>query len=320
VNSLRPAWVPAGIVGLTALGAWLLSLPAGLADLRMLGPYALLGIAAVLSWWFNRGRTFVIAASLLGAFAALEVFPPDNPWNAVVTDWPLHPNSKNIITSIGLNKPMRYNPDMAFVLVPADQKRIDVKLGEYAHESDKGPYPVPDNMPIEGWPASYQRNGKTKSLSLEVARPADTATRLRHAMRAISRFARDNRHFIARLMADALSGEACAREFLRDNLPRHLDVMRNVVAQGQKEGVFVPVPLPQAMGVCAGAMAMPILVGGAMIDSGMLDPATARMIEATLLSDAALDQRIELAVKAIHQPPAAARARAKRTAKPRGKP
>lgn len=75
MNSLRPAWVPAGIVGLTALGAWLLSLPAGLADLRMLGPYALLGIAAVLSWWFNRGRTFVIAASLLGAFAALEVFP-----------------------------------------------------------------------------------------------------------------------------------------------------------------------------------------------------------------------------------------------------
>src|SRR6185437_15288889 len=99
------------------------------------------------------------------------------------------------------------------------------------------------------------------SLSLEVARPADTAMRLRHAMRAISRFARDNRHFIARLMADALSGEACAREFLRDNLPRHLDVMRNVVAQGQKEGGFVPVPLPQAMGVCAGAMAMPILVG-----------------------------------------------------------
>ena len=158
------------------------------------------------------------------------------------------------------------------------------------------------------------------SLRLEVARPADTATRLRHAIRAISRFGRDNRRFLARLMADALSGEACAREFLRDNLPRHLDVMRNIVAQGQEEGIFVPVPLPQAMGVCAGAMAMPILVGGAMIDSGMLDPAAIRMIEATLLSDAALDQRIELALSAISQPPAAAPRRAKRTTKPRGKP
>ena len=34
-------------------------------------------------------------------FSALEVFPPDNPWNQVVSDWPLHPNSKNIIASIG---------------------------------------------------------------------------------------------------------------------------------------------------------------------------------------------------------------------------
>ena len=29
--------------------------------------------------------------------SALEVFPPDNPWNQVVEDWPLHPNSRNII-------------------------------------------------------------------------------------------------------------------------------------------------------------------------------------------------------------------------------
>src|SRR5204862_8145957 len=33
--------------------------------------------------------------------SALEVFPADNPWNLVVSDWPLHPNSKKIIASIG---------------------------------------------------------------------------------------------------------------------------------------------------------------------------------------------------------------------------
>src|SRR5437660_6883562 len=37
--------------------------------------------------------------------SALEVFPPDNPWNLVVADWPLHPNSKNIIASIGPARP-----------------------------------------------------------------------------------------------------------------------------------------------------------------------------------------------------------------------
>jgi len=39
-----------------------------------------------------------------------------------------------------------------------------------------------------------------------------------------------------------------------------------------------------------------------------------------LLSDTALDQRIELALRAIHNPPAAAARRAKRPAQPRGKP
>jgi hypothetical protein len=89
--------------------------------------------------------------------SALEVFPPDNPWNLVVSDWPLHPNSKNLIAAIGVNKPLRYNPDMGFVLVPPDQKKVDVKLVGYPGESDKGPFPVPDNVPIEGWPVHYQR-------------------------------------------------------------------------------------------------------------------------------------------------------------------
>jgi hypothetical protein len=88
--------------------------------------------------------------------SALEVFPPDNPWNLVVEDWPLHPSSKNIIDSIGASKPFRYNSDMGFVLVPPDQKKVEVKLGPYSNESDRGPYPTPDNTPIEGWPVGYK--------------------------------------------------------------------------------------------------------------------------------------------------------------------
>lgn len=87
--------------------------------------------------------------------AALEVLPPDNPWNTLVEDWPVHPNSQNIIQSIGSDKPFRNNPDMGFVLVPPDQKKIDVKIVGYAGESDPGPFPVPENTPIEGWPKSY---------------------------------------------------------------------------------------------------------------------------------------------------------------------
>lgn len=98
--------------------------------------------------------------------AALEIFPPDNPWNRTVDDWPLHPDSKAIIASIGVDKPLRCNPDMGFVLIPPDQKRTDVKVLSYPDESDKGPFPVPDNVPIEGWPVYAQRAG-SKNVTLD---------------------------------------------------------------------------------------------------------------------------------------------------------
>lgn len=88
--------------------------------------------------------------------SALEVFPPDNPWNLVVEDWPQHPNSREIVAAIGTDKFFRANSDMGFVLVPPNQPKMEVKIVSYPGESDKGPFPVPDNVPIEGWPLGYK--------------------------------------------------------------------------------------------------------------------------------------------------------------------
>jgi hypothetical protein len=99
--------------------------------------------------------------------SALEVFPPDNPWNLDVSAWPLHLNSKNIIASIGAAKPLRYSPDMGFVLVPPNQPKVDIKIVSYPGESDKGPFPVPANTPIEGWPLGYQQLRGPKKVTLE---------------------------------------------------------------------------------------------------------------------------------------------------------
>ena len=108
--------------------------------------------------------------------SALEVFPPDNPWSLIVEDWPVHPNSKNIIASIGAQKKLRCNYDMSYVLVPPNQKKIDVRLGAAAAESDKGPYPVPDNTPIEGYPLGY------KGLTLDEVQRKDEGDLDRHAL------------------------------------------------------------------------------------------------------------------------------------------
>ncbi len=91
-------------------------------------------------------------------------------------DWPVHPNSDRIIEAIGKDKPFRQNRDMGFVLVPPSQKKVDVKIVNYPDESDPGPFPVPDNTPIEGWPVGYA------GQSLEAVQQKKEPDKDRHAI------------------------------------------------------------------------------------------------------------------------------------------
>jgi diguanylate cyclase (GGDEF)-like protein len=61
--------VPGGILVAAALFAAAdLSLPPSLAGLRSLAPYTVLGLAGAVTLWFNRGRAFAVALSLLAAY------------------------------------------------------------------------------------------------------------------------------------------------------------------------------------------------------------------------------------------------------------
>ena len=130
---------------------------------------------------------------------------------------------------------------------------------------------------------------------------------LRAALRFMGRFVRSNRPILARVLADALCGDEIAREFLRQNMYRHLGHIQALIELGQKEGALKPMPVPQALGFCAGSLAMPILFGGAVAESGALGKAGTRMLTEALLSDAAIEERIEMAIAAISSDPAAAR-------------
>jgi AcrR family transcriptional regulator len=156
-------------------------------------------------------------------------------------------------------------------------------------------------------------------LVLVAAKPAALASptqQLRGALRFMGRFVRANRPVLARLIADALCHEPIALEFLRANFPRHIGVLHGLLAAGQAAGEMRPMPVPQAMGFCAGSLAMPILFAGAVVDSGLLVTAQSQALQHALLSDAALDERIDLALSALTLP-AAAPKRAARRASPR---
>lgn len=102
-------------------------------------------------------------------------FPSDNLWNTNISSMPVDPNSDNIINYIGASAPL--HPDFGAGLyqgqsigipyqIEADtQPLVNIKLGEYASESDPGPMPIPPNAQIEGFP--HPGNGDRHVLVLE---------------------------------------------------------------------------------------------------------------------------------------------------------
>ena len=91
LRALRPLWAPAAIIAAAAMLVWLSRpLPASLSGLRTAGPYTALILAVALAWWFNRGRSFVIAASLLAAFAAWQAWHTKAVYTALVVLVPLN--------------------------------------------------------------------------------------------------------------------------------------------------------------------------------------------------------------------------------------
>lgn len=100
-----------------------------------------------------------IGASLNGA----RPFPSNNAWNMDISRFPVHPNSANLIASMGANTGL--HPDFGtfwqgapigipYVVVSGSQPLVPVNFTDYGDESDPGPYPIPSNAPIEGGPAS----------------------------------------------------------------------------------------------------------------------------------------------------------------------
>src|ERR1051326_2769972 len=73
---------------------------------------------------------------------AMQVLPPDSPWNEDIAQRPVAANSKQMIGLIGANGRLAYNLDMAFVIVPPDQKKVRLRGLKYPDESDKGPFPI----------------------------------------------------------------------------------------------------------------------------------------------------------------------------------
>src|SRR5689334_1555558 len=123
------------------------------------------------------------------------------------------------------------------------------------------------------------------------------------ALNVLGRFARDNARLLRRLIADALSGDPLAREFLRANMPRHVGVLLSLIRSGQRAGQLRSVAPAQALVFLAGSVAAPMVIGGALADHDLV-PGVAAGLPALIGTDAAIAERVDCALAGLARRPA----------------
>jgi hypothetical protein len=105
----------------------------------------------------------VASASRLPQAPACPVFPATSPWNQRVDKLPVAPDSARIVAAVGADDHMHADfgsglweggpIGIPVTVVGKEQPKSRVGF-EYADESDKGPYPIPKNVAVEGGRAS----------------------------------------------------------------------------------------------------------------------------------------------------------------------
>jgi K319L-like, PKD domain len=122
-------------------------------DGRILGPAPVVTTPTL----FNTAQADAIVS-------AMQIMPVTNPWNEDVSHRPLLTNSAAMIAQIKSDlspsrQTLRPFYEMNYVLVPDNQPRVTIPFFNYPDESDldggtypNGRYPIPSNMPVEGWP------------------------------------------------------------------------------------------------------------------------------------------------------------------------
>jgi hypothetical protein len=93
------------------------------------------------------------------SLAGCPAFPASNAWNRRVDELPVARNSATLIRSIGLDAGVHADfgsgrwdggpIGIPYAVVGDGQRRVPVRF-DYADESDRGPYPLPADAPVEG--------------------------------------------------------------------------------------------------------------------------------------------------------------------------
>ncbi len=129
----------------------------------------------------------------------------------------------------------------------------------------------------------------------------DPLDRLRRSLRYLGRFARDHGREGHTLILDALGGDRDTLAFFRENFPRHLTVIKGLVADAQRAGALQQTPLPFAMTMILAGVGFPAFLFESFRSTGTKKPFgfTIDELSNSLFTDKAVDDRVEAVLRGL---------------------
>lgn len=141
-------------------------------------------------------------------------------------------------------------------------------------------------------------------LQLEAAAHPDPVLRLRVMIKIMVCFVRDHRQLAIPLLNDLMQQQPEVQAFFVRNVQRHLKLLLMTIRAAQRAGRLVQAPLPVLIPFIFGSQVAPHVI--ASVVAGVRVPLPAEVIKfltvPKLISDQAIEQRLDLVMRAITLP------------------
>ncbi|MCK5218551.1 TetR/AcrR family transcriptional regulator [bacterium] len=138
-------------------------------------------------------------------------------------------------------------------------------------------------------------------FTLETSSETNPRNQLRKAIITLGRFVRDNRKLMLALGRDLMNNYQPLVRFMEENFHRHLSIIINLIKQCQKQEAMAKLPMPVLITFMLAGLVGPN-IAAALLEGIRTKPSFEIMKKAIvpmIISDKAMGQRVDLALKAL---------------------
>lgn len=140
-----------------------------------------------------------------------------------------------------------------------------------------------------------------EKITLEMEMEKNPEEQLRRVVLNLAQFARDHRWLLLALGRDVLEGDQKLARMMGSLIPRHGVILVRLIRECKRTGLIADIPLPVVIPFILGSLVGPIMMMTVLERVNLRHPLDAikKRIISYLLTDSVIEQRLELAFRAL---------------------